>query len=168
MSETDVDRDKIERLMKAVRLPGPSDALKTRVIEATQKAWRRDSIDIPVRILLRRLVTSATAAVIVIALADRYSDRAVPPWQPGDIAAAYGEPFELEVFLESPHSVAMPHRRVRGRQPAAIDASALRGHVERFRETLSETLGEAETRSSTPVEGRGRMIPTRPESDLYS
>ena len=168
MSETDLDRDKIERLMKAARLPGPSDALKARVIEATQKVWRRDSIDIPARILLRRLVASAAAAVIVVALADRYSDRTVPPWRPGDIAAAYQEPFELEVFLESPHSAATPHRRVRGRQPAAIDASALRGHVERFREILSETLGDGEMRSSTSIEGRSRMIPTRPDFDLYS
>jgi hypothetical protein len=169
MNGTDAEKDRIERLMKAACLPGPSDALKARVMEATQNAWRRDSIDIPARILLRRLVASAAAAVIVIALANRYSDRAVSPWQTGSVAVAIQEPFDLEALLESPHPVAGQHLiRLRGRQPSAIDASTLRGHVERVREILNETQGDGDSKSSTPGGARSRMVPTRPGFNSYS
>lgn len=168
MSQTNPDRDKIERLMKAARLPGPSDALKTRVIEATQKAWRRDSIDIPVRILLRRLVASVAAAVIVVALADRYGNRAMSAWQPGDLAAVHQKSADLQTLLESTHSIAALPLRHRERQSSSIDASTLRGHLERVREILDEAQGDPDSKSSTSVGGQSGMIPTRPDFDLYS
>lgn len=164
MSGMDTDQDKIERLMKAAGLPGPSDALKARVIAAAQKVWRRDSIDIPARIYLRRLAVAAAAAVIVVALADRYGDRTVSPWRSEDVAAAIQEPVNLEVLLGSPDVAAVP-LRLRGR-PSAIDASTLREHVARIRQILDETQGSAN--ASTLVEGQSRVIPAQTGFGSYS
>ncbi len=166
MSGTDRDQDRIERLMKAAGLPGPSDALKARVTAAAQKAWRRDSIDIPARIGLRRLVAAAAAAVIVVALADRYGDHTVSPWRSGDVAVAIQEPVNLEALLGSADLAAV-HLRLRGR-PSAIDASTLREHVARIRHILEETQGSADANSSTLVEGQSRVIPTQAGFGSYS
>ncbi|HPC96786.1 MAG TPA: hypothetical protein PLU87_17710 [Sedimentisphaerales bacterium] len=166
MNETDRDQDRIERLMKAAALPGPSDALKAHVIAAAQKAWRRDSIDVPARIGLRRLAAAAAAAVIVIALADRYGDRTVSPWRSGKIAVAMQEPVNLEALLGSP-DLAAAHLRLRGR-PSAIGASTLREYVARIRQILDETQGSANVNPSTLVEGQSRVIPTQTGFGSYS
>lgn len=166
MSGTDTDQDRIERLMKAAGLPGPSDALKARVMAAAQKAWRQDSTEIPARIGLRRLAVAAAAAVIVVALADRYGDHTVSPWRSGDVAAAIQEPVNLEALLGSADLAAV-HLRLPGR-PSAIDASTLREHVARIRRILDETQGSANASSSTLVEGQSRGIPAQTGFGSYS
>jgi len=164
MSGTDPDQDRVERLMKAAGLPGPSDALKAHVMAAAQKAWRQDSIDIPARIFLRRLAVAAAAAVIIVTLADRYGERTVSPWRSGDVAAAIQEPVNLEALLGTA-DLAAAHLRLRGR-PSAIDASTLREHVARIRQILDETQGSAN--ASTLVEGQTRVIPAQTGFGSYS
>jgi len=166
MSGTDRDQDRIERLMKAAGLPGPSDALKARVMAAAQKAWRQDSTEIPARIGLRRLAVAAAAAVIVGALAERDGDHTGSPWRSGDVAVAIQEPVNLEAVLGSA-DLAAGHLRLRGR-PSAIDASTLREHVARIRHILEETQGSADANSSTLVEGQSRVIPTQAGFGSYS
>lgn len=166
MSGTDADQDRIERLMKAAGLPGPSDALKARVIEAAQKAWRRNPIDTPARIGLRRLVAPAAAAVIVVALADWYSDHTVSSWRSGDGAVAIEEPVDVEALLGCP-DLAAAHLRLWSR-PSAIGASTLREHIARLRQILEETQGSANASSSTLVEGQSRVIPTPAGFGSYS
>lgn len=163
MSGTDVD--KIEEMMKAACVPGPSDAMKARVVEATQKAWRRDRMDVPIRVLVWRLVASTAAAAIFVILADVYSSRTVSPWRPDRVAVAIREPPALESLPELPHAVAAPHLRRRVPRPTAIDASMLRGRLELVLEILNETQAAGGPKPSTSVGGRSRMVPTRPVFD---
>ena len=160
--------DPIERLLKQVRPPEPSPLLKRRVTGAAGRAWSETSSAVPWQIPLRRLAVSAAAAVLVVSLANIYSDYALARWRSAGSAAIGRSPAESGAWAEAPYSPCVRWPANVMRASSARDVSALLNYVERVRQILNETPPNGAGEQPASMEGRGRLLPIRPGSDSYA
>ena len=168
MNEKDLENDKIEHLLRRAHIPEPSPLLKERITNEARKEWNQTSVELPWQIPLRRLVASAAAAVLVISLANYFSDLTLAHWWSGSVPITRLQPSDLDVLPEMPYRPFVRHLVSVNRRPSVTDASALRNYVERVRQILKETQQNGASNEQVPDGGRGRLLPAKPHSDYYS
>jgi hypothetical protein len=142
MNETRKPHNEIERLLKQAHPSPPSDELKERVLLAAKKAWAAHPNHTLHRIALRRLVLSAAAAVLIVVLADAWSNATMARWQslgPDRIALVPDDrPHAERHWAEIPHHSLIGRIATAGR-PTATDGGALLDYTRKLQEALSQT-----------------------------
>lgn len=165
MNEADKQID-MERLLKRVRPVEPSVELRDRVVGRAKEAWHEPPVETTWRIVVRRLVPSVAAAVLVFSLADVGSNLAVARWRYGRTATVAAE---YQHFDEIPGEVYGPFARrlLAARRMRVQDAAALLDYVEQVREILSRIEQDATREPPEPDAGRSRLL-IRQVRDFYS
>ena len=158
------DNERIENLLIKVQLAEPLPQLKERVTAEAKKAWTQAPLELPWLIPLRRLVLSAAAAVVIVWLANCFSDYALGRWGAVKIVAAVEESNDIEALPELPHGPFIGRLVSVGRPSFQIDASSLNRYMERVRQMLDEPRQNG---TSAPI-GRSRQAPDRSGANLYS
>ncbi len=163
MKDAYSDNERIEKLLRTVHVPEPSAQLKERVTAEAKKLWN-ESAELPGRILFWRLAVSAAAAMLIIGLANCFSDYASGRWRAGKVLAAVEQPGDIDALPELPSGPFVGRLASAARGSLGIDASSLSEHVQKVRELLDEIR---QTGAPAPV-GRSRLIPDRAGANLYS
>lgn len=167
MKEIDMKLNEVERLLKKVRLAGPPEELKARILGAAVETWKQAPADIPWRIPLRHLGLSAAAAVLIVACANYYSVQTVAPWQAGRPVAARMESARFEDMPEMPYSPFVRHLIATCGAPAR-DASAVLDYLQSVRKTLDGAEQEDAADGSGPSEHESRVLPAGSKIDSYA
>jgi len=164
MKDTYSDNERIENLLRRVQLPEPSPQLRERITAEAKKVWTQAPSELPWLIPLRRLVLSAAAAVVIVWLANCFSDYASERWRAVKIVAAAEESGDIDALPELPRGAFIGRLVSVGRQSLQIDASSLNRYMERVRQMLDESRQNG---ASSPI-GRSRLIPDKAGANLYS
>lgn len=167
MSEKDHSHEQIERLLKQARPAGPSESLKARVTEAARAAWEQAPAEVPWQIPVWRLLVSAAAAAIIIALGNQFGDFARPGAMSGPIAAADVSNPELEELVETVYGPSRI-RLVARRRRLDIPETTLRARAESIEQMLDEMDNKGAQGQSTPSGGRSWLLRCRPHLGSYS
>jgi len=168
MNEKDLENDKIEHLLRRAHIPEPSPLLKERITTEARKAWNQTSLELPWQIPVKRLVASAAAAMLVISIANYFSDLTLAHWWSGSVPITRLQPSDLDVLPEMPYRPFVRHLVLVNRKPSIIDASALRDYTERLQQVLNEMQQNGTSNKQVPNGGRSRLLPVQPHSDYYS
>lgn len=165
MNEADKQID-MEHLLKRVRPVEPSAELRDRVVGRAKEAWHEPPVETTWRIVVRRLVPSVAAAVLVISLADVGSNLAVARWRYGRTPTVA---VEYQHFDEMPGELYGPFARrlLAARLTPVQNGAALLDYVEHVREILGGIGQDAATEPPDLDAGRSRLL-TRQVRDLYS
>ena len=165
----EVDRqlvDEVEQLLKKVRLAGPPEELKARILGAAIETWKQAPAEVPWRVPLRHLGLSAAAAVLIVSGANYYSTQAVAPWQAGRPVAARMTAADFEDTLEMPYSPFVRHLIATCGAPAS-DASALLDYIQNVRKTLDGAEQDNAADGSGPSGHESRLLPVGWKIDSY-
>ncbi len=168
MNEKDIENDKIERLLRKAHLPEPSPLLKERITTEARKAWNQTSLELPWQIPVKRLVASAAAAMLVISIANYFSDLTLAHWWSGSVPITRLQPSDLDVLPEMPYSPFVRHLVLVNRKPSIIDASALRDYTERLQQVLNEMQQNGSSNGQVLDEGRSHLFPAQLGFGSYS
>lgn len=133
MNDRNEESREIERLLEMMRLAKPSAQLRERVTAAAREAWHEDVTEAPWRIGLKRLAISTAAAVLIVSIANYFSNLSVAKWQPGRPATAVMEQANAEEMPGLPDSPFMRHVAA-ARKSAQPDPAALLEHVRELRQ----------------------------------
>ena len=156
MKDKRIDNEQVEYLLRKAHLPDASPELKQRITAEARGLWKQMSAEVSWRIPLRRLAASAAAAVFIILLTNYSSERALEKWRSGEslpVSAEYETPAEM------PYGTFAKNLATVSRKPSAIDASALRDHVENVRRALDESKQNGISISPVPSGGSSRLSP---------
>lgn len=145
MNETEKSHDEIERLLKRVRPPRPSDELKEQVLQAGKEAWAAHPSHGLGRIALRRLVLSAAAAVLIVVLADAWSNATMARWRPPEPARmaltpddrSDAEQYWADTWPEIPYQSLIGHMAGIGR-PMEVNTGTMFEYSRKLQEALSQ------------------------------
>jgi len=162
------ENKQIEKLLRKAHLPEPSSELKERITAEATKAWKQISLELPWQIPVRRLITSAAAAVFIIWLANYSSDNAMVPGQLSETRIANQQGSDLDVLTEISYSPLARHLVSTGHRFSITDASALRNYAETVRSTLSEAQKNGNSKPFAPTEGRSILLPKQSGFNSYS
>jgi hypothetical protein len=135
----------VERLLKQARPAKPSDELRSRVLRAAGEAWVEHPSPGLWRIAVWRLAVSAAAAILIVILADAWSDsvvmrsRSVKP-----VAAAHESDTSLDEQPWADMEPAIPYASLIGHVAVAgrattNNAGALLDHIQGLQDALSQT-----------------------------
>lgn len=155
MSTTDDTHRQTEEVLKRVRPHELSAELKAKVVAAAREAWHKEPASIPWQIPLRRLATSAAAAVLIVSLANLYGDCASVHGPTRTPVARCAEPCDLDALMNV-YTPLVRYMATAGR-PAHPCASAMLDHLERVRETLREMERSGSCEEPAAVERRSRL-----------
>jgi len=160
--------EKLEKLLSKARLPEPATELKERITAAAKRAWNQTEAELPWLIPFKRLVASAAAAILIIWLANYYSECTLAQWQSEKIPATSKQSPCYEILPEMPCSPFMKRLAALNRRSSMIDASALNNHTEAIQHILNEAQQNRLPRPPAPAEGSSNLLPTQPGINSYS
>jgi hypothetical protein len=167
MNENDENKQ-IENILRKAHLPEPSIELKERITSVIKKVWNQSSQEIPWQIPVRRLITSTAAAVLIISIANFYSNQALESWHPGETQVTREQLPDFEILPDIHYRSFVRHPISSHRKSFTPDASALRNYVERMRKILNEKHQNVSPNGQVFDEGRSRLFPIQPGPDYYS
>jgi len=165
MKDNSIENEQLEDFLRKARLPEASPELKQRITAEARKAWKQTTGEVSWLIPLRRLAASAAAAVFIILLTNYSSERALAKWRSGEslpVSAEYETPAEM------PYGTFAKNLATLRRKPSAIDASALRDHVENVRRALDESKQNEISISPAPSGGSSFLVPAGTGAGSYS
>ena len=149
-------------------MPGLSPQLQEQITSEAKKAWKQTEAELPWLIPFRRLVASAAAAIVIIWMADYYSESRLAQWQNVKFTISREQPSDLDALTEIPYSPLARHLVSAGRRVSITDASALRSYTETVRSILNESQQNGSSKPSTPAEGRSILLPKQSGFNSYS
>lgn len=155
MNNNDAEHLQVERLLKQVRLSGPTAELKKRVLQAAQKARRDATAGVPWRIPIRRLAASAAVAAILVSLANLHCDRTFARRSIAIPIAGSVEPCDLDVTI-GPAASLIRHA-VTATGLDRTDTATSVDYLERVRRALGETERDEAPDDPAPAERRSRL-----------
>ena len=168
MNETNAEHERIERLLKQAHVPEPSDPLKNRVTTAAQQAWEQSATDVPWRIPVRRLALSAAAAVVIVSLANHFSNLGVPRAYPNRHPVMPADVPDLETLPEAPRGPLMNRLVQTGRRPTRINGSALRNYLENIQQLLRDVEDNGTEETPRSSGGGSGLLPNHSGFGTYS
>lgn len=168
MNEKEAQNEQLENILRKAHLPEPSSELKKRISAEATKAWNQIPTELPWLIPLRRLAASAAAAIVIIWLANYYSEHTLAQWHPVNFTDASRHPSGHEALPEMPYGPLMKRLAVLNRRPAMLDTSALNDHVEKLRQFLNEQQQNGISRPSVPSGDKSYLIPNQTSFNSYS
>ena len=168
MNGKDVENKQLEDLLKKAQLPGPSPQLKKQITTATTKAWNHTGAELSWLVPFRRLVASAAAAIVIIWLANYYSECTLAKWQSEKFPAVTEQSPDLDSLPELPYGSFIGRMVSANRRSSMIDASALNDHVETLRHILDEAQQNGITGPSDRPGGRCHLISNPANTSSYS
>jgi hypothetical protein len=168
MNAKDAENKQLEELLKKAYLSGPSLQLKHQIIIGAKKAWNQTGVELSWLVPFRRLVASAAAAIIIIWLANYYSDCALAQWQSDKFPSVTKQSPGLESLLEIPYGSFVRSMVSINRRPSPIDTSALSDHAEALRHILDEAQQNRIARPSARPGGRSHLISSPANTNSYS
>jgi hypothetical protein len=134
----------IERLLRRARPAQPSDELRSQVFRAAGKAWAEHPGPVLWRIAAWRLAVSAAAAILIVILADAWSDFAVTRSRsptPVAVAREFDSPLDEPQWADMepaiPYASLIGHTAVASR-PMTSSAGPLLDHIEELQDALSQ------------------------------
>ena len=164
MNETNGENERIERILGQVHLPGPSDALRTRVTGSTRQVWGQAPTDIPWQVPLRRLALSAAAAVVIVSLANHFSDFGIR-----EDNRRYHAATPAEVSIPEASVSPLMNRLIQtGRRSSRTHAPALRRYMENVQKILQETEDRGTREAPAPTKSGSRLLRSHLDSRAYS
>ncbi len=164
MNETNGEHERIERILKQVHSPEPSDELRDRVTTSAREAWGQTPTDIPWQVPLRRLALSAAAAVVIVSLANHFSDFGIREDYP-----RYHVTTPTEVFVPEAAVSPLMNRRIQiGRRSSRIHGPALRRYMENVQKILQETEDGGTRETPPPTKSGSRLLRSHFDSRAYS
>lgn len=158
----------IEDFLRKAHLPEPSPQLHEHITAAAKRAWNQTEAELPWLIPFKRLVASAAAAILIIWLANYYSECTLAQWQSEKIPATSKQSPDYETLPEMPYGPFMKRLAVLNRRSSMIDASALNNHIEALQHILNEAQQNRLPRPPAPAEGSSSLLPTQPVFNSYS
>jgi hypothetical protein len=168
MNEKNTENKQLEDLLKKTQLPGPSPQLKQQIITGAKKAWNQTGAELSWLVPFKRLVASAAAAIVIIWLANYYSECTLAKWQSEKFPAVTEQSPDIDSLPEIPYGSFVRRMVSANRRSSMIDASALSDHVEALRHILDESQQSRTTRPLTPPGGRSHLISNPPNISSYS
>lgn len=168
MNAKNTENKQFEDLLRKAHLPGPSLQLKQQIIIGAKKTWNQTGAEMSWLIPFKRLVASAAAAIVIIWLANYYSDCALAQWQSEKFPAVTEQSSDFESLPEISYGSFVRHMVSANRRSSMIDASVLNEHVEALRHILDEAQQNRITRPSAPPGGRSHLISNPPSVVSYS
>jgi hypothetical protein len=168
MNEKNTQNEQLESILRKAHLPEPSPELKERITAEAKRAWNQAPPEMPWLIPFRRLTASAAAAILIIWLANYYSECTLAQWQSGNVPATNNQPTDIEALPEMPYGPFVRRLASFNRQSSTIDTSALNDHVEALRHILDEAQQSSIIKPSAPTGSRSRLIPEPPSKISYS
>jgi hypothetical protein len=168
MNGKEAENKQLEDLLRKAHLPEPSQQLHERITTAAKKAWNQTPSELPWLIPFSHLVASAAAAIVIIWLANYYSECTLAQWQSVKSPVTIKQHHDQESLPEIPYGPFVRRLVSVNRRSFIIDASALNEHVETLRLILDEVQQSSITKPSVPTGGRSSLISNPPHADLYS
>jgi len=168
MKDSNAKHEEIARVLAEARLPEPSVDLRNRVTKAARAAWNEGPANVPWQIPLRRLALSATAAVVVVALANHLGDVPGPRARPNDPVAASVPSPEVEKLAEMVYGPARSRLTTDGRRSSTVDGATLRERIENIRAVLDDLKNDGTQAQPAPGGGRSRLLRYRVYLGPYS
>jgi hypothetical protein len=168
MNAKDAENKQLEELLKKAHLSGPSLQLKNQIIIGAKKAWNQTGVELSWLVPIRRLVASAAAAIIIIWLANYYSECALAQWQSEKFPSVTEQSPSLESLPEISYGQLVRRMVSVNRRPSTIDTSVLNDHAEALRRILDEAQQDRITRPSAPSGGRSHLISNPANTSSYS
>jgi hypothetical protein len=168
MNENNAENKQLEDLLRKAQLPEPSPQLKQQIITGAKKAWNQTEAELPWLVPFRRLVASAAAAIIIIWLANYYSECALAQWQSEKFPAVTEQSPGLDSLPEIPYGSFVRRMVSVNRCSSMIDASALNDHIEALRHILNEAQQSRNSRPSEPAGDRSHLISNPANTNSYS
>lgn len=167
MNLENTENKRLEELLKRAHLFEPSPDVRKQITTKAKSIWNRGPLDLPWLVPIRRLVVSAAAAMLVIALANVMSDLALSRWS----VVAYAsdtQPGGVELLPEIPYSPFVMRLASLNNRSSVIDASALNSHVEALRHVLDESQQSEFASPPAPRRGGSGLIPNPSKVSSYS
>jgi len=165
MKDKCVDNEQFEDFLRKAHLPEASPELKQRVTDEARRTLKQMSGEVSWRIPFRRLTAAAAAAALIVSLTNYSSDRALDKRRSGESFAVGAE---YQSLPEMPYGPFAKHLATVSRKPSAIDASALRDHVETVRWALDESPQNGLPIFPVPAGGSSHLVPARHNAGSYS
>lgn len=161
MNEPKQEHDKIERLLEASRVAGPSESLKERVTGAARAAWEQAPAEVPWQIPVWRLLVSAAAAAIIIACGNHLGDITLHETpSSGPAAAGVANP-ELEELAQTIYGSARNRLGAGRRRGPESQEATLRDRIESVQQILDEMENNGVYGQPTRSGGRSRLLRRR-------
>ena len=152
------ENEQLENLLCKAYVSDASTELRERITAQARKAWNQTPAEVSWRIPLRRLVSAAAAAVIVVWVTDYSSDRALQRWRSGESFATHRWPAGLDALSEIAYGRFARQLAIVSRKPSRIGAAALLEHVETVRRAIDESRQNGTPDSAAPAGGSSRLI----------
>jgi hypothetical protein len=168
MNEKEAENKQLEDLLRKAHLPEPSQQLHERITAAAKRAWNQTPPELPWLIPFSRLVASAAAAIVIIWLANYYSECTLAQWQSEKFPATIEQHHDQESLPEIPYGPFVRRLVSVNHQSFIINASALNEHVETLRLILNEVQQNIITKPSIPTGGGSSLITNPSHAGLYS
>ncbi|MHC4580622.1 MAG: hypothetical protein ACYS14_04140 [Planctomycetota bacterium] len=162
------ENEQLENLLSKAYVSEASTELKERITAQARKAWNQTPVEVSWPIPLRRLVSAAAAAVIMVSVTNYSSDRALQRWRSGESFATRRWPAELDALTEMTYGPFARQLAILSRKPSRIGASVLLEHVETVRRAIDELQQNGTPDSAVPLGGSSRMIPTGRSANPHS
>ena len=159
--------EQLEDLLGKAYVSDSSAELKERISAQARKAWNQKPAEVSWRIPLRRFVSAAAAAVVIVWVTNYSSDRALQRWRSGEFFATHRWPAELDALSEMAYGPFARQLAIVSRKPSRIGAAALLEHVETVRQAIDESRQNGAYDSAAPGGGSSSLIPRGLSADFY-
>ena len=162
------ENKQIEDILRKAHLPEPTPELKERITNKAKKTWIYTSLELQWQVPVRRLITSAAAAILIIWLTNSSSDYLIVRWQSSRPNIANQQRYDLDVLTEIPYSPLARRLVLAGRKPSLTYASTLRSYAETMLHILDEAQQNGASKPNALFEGRTHLFPKQSSFNSYS